>query len=80
MACSYFGFSVSNTNGNKNQRSAVRVYNSENKMIAEQFINKNNPLAYVRKYHGSKHKAALKTQCLEGGMTPQEFDAIFHCA
>ena len=77
MSASYFGFTVSNTNGNKKQRSVVRVYNAKSEMIAEQFINKHNPLGYVRKHNGSKHRASLMEQCLAGGMTEKEFNAIF---
>ena len=77
IATSYFGFSVSNTNGNSRQYSCVRVYNNDGKMIAEQLINKHNPLGYVRKYLGSKHRISLKTQCLSEGMTSEEFEAIF---
>lgn len=77
MATSYFGFSVSNTNGNKRQRSVVRVYDESGKMIAEQFINKHNPLAYVREHSTGRHYAELKQQCLTGGMTEKEFSFIF---
>lgn len=77
MSVSYFGFTVSNTNSNKNQRSVVRVYNDKNEMIAEQFINKHNPLGYVRQCKRSKHKTALMSQCLAGGMTEHEFNLIF---
>lgn len=77
MATSYFGFSVSNTNGNKTQRSVVRVYDEQGNKIAEQFINKRDPLGYIRKYAGSKHKSALREQCLANGMDEDIFYSIF---
>lgn len=78
MSRTYFGFSVSNTNGNSNQRSVVRVYNDKNEKIAEQFINKHNPLNYIRGLSRSKHLDSLKTQCLKGGMTESQFNGIFN--
>lgn len=76
MSCSYFGFSVSNTNASGNRPNAVRVYNSEGIKIAEVNPNKRNPLAYVKQYRGKIYRD-LRNQCLAGGMTPQEFDLIF---
>lgn len=77
MAISYFGFDVSNTNGNKKYNSAIRVYNAKNEKIAEQFININNPVAYVRKCKKSKHIDQLREQCLAGGMSVEQFNSIF---
>jgi len=76
MSCSYFGFSVSNTNASGSRPHAVRVYNSDGNKIAEVNPNKHNPLEYVRKYRGAIYHD-LKNQCIAGGMTEQEFCFIF---
>lgn len=79
MSVSYFGFLVSNTNCNSRQRSAVRVYDENNALIAEQFINKHNPLAYVRERSNSKHIDSLFEQCMSNSsMSVDEFNTIFH--
>ena len=70
-------FRVANTNANSYQKSVVRVYDASNKMIAEQFINKNNPLGYIKEKTRSKHKRSLCEQCIKGGMTADEFTTIF---
>lgn len=75
MAATYFGFTFSNTNGNSRQRSCVRVY-KDGVLFHEQFINKHNPLGYVRQHEKSKHRAAIKAACLANGMTEQEFNAV----
>lgn len=79
MTASYNGFTASNTNGNARQPSVVRVYNADMKMIAEQHINKRNPLGYVRGCVKSKHIDQLWQQCKEGGMDAETFNFIFHC-
>lgn len=70
------GYRVSNTNSNSKQKSVVRVYNAENKLIAEQFINKRNPLGYI-KSHDGRHRKELREQCIAGGMPASVFEDIF---
>ena len=66
-------YRVSNTNTSSS--SVIRVY-SDSTMIAEQYINKRNPLGYVRKHPGSKHLSELKSQCVGAGMTAAEFEGL----
>ena len=68
-------YRVSNTNANSRQKSVVRVYLAD-KLIAEQFINKRDPLGYVNRHNG-KHRKQLREQCLIAGMSDNVFDNIF---
>jgi hypothetical protein len=76
MTISYFGYDISNTNSTNGGPSFVRVYN-QGMMIAEQAINKRNPLDYIRDVVNSKHKRELYEQCIAGGMDEDEFVFLF---
>jgi hypothetical protein len=58
---------VSNTNGNGNTRTAVRVY-MDGVMVAEVFPTARNPLRYIQSHNG-KYRSALLEQCKAAGMT-----------
>ena len=68
---------ISNTNCHKQSISFIRVYNDAGEMIAEQAINKRNPVAYIQGVTNSKHKRELYAQCIQGGMSHDEFVAEF---
>jgi hypothetical protein len=68
-------YTISNTNGQNGSKCVVRVYRN-GALIAEQFINKRNPLGYIRKHLGSKHRAELKQQCQVSGMTSGKFEDL----
>jgi hypothetical protein len=71
-------YRISNTvKGQRNPFSCVRVYDDEGKMIAEQKVNERNPLKYIKRYKTGKYRAALKEQCLAGGMTSEIFEELF---
>jgi hypothetical protein len=56
-------YTVSNTNGNRRCRDAVRVY-AHGVKIAEVTPTSRNPLRYVRQHPGSKYRAKLLDQLL----------------
>lgn len=64
---------TSNTNSTNGGPSYVRVYDSANNLVAEQAINKRNPLGYIRSVVNSKHKRDLYAQCIYGGMSHDVF-------
>lgn len=70
------GFKISNTNSSRGSLNAVRVYNDKGEKIAEVNPSQRNPLAYVRKYRGRVYQN-LRSQCIDGGMTEQQFSEIF---
>lgn len=70
-------FKVSNTNGAKESMSFIRVYNDNGEMIAEQAINKRNPVGYIQGVTNSNHKRELYAQCVNGGMHNDEFVTEF---
>lgn len=46
----------------------IRVY-KDNQLIAEEFINKRNPLKYLRGLKRSKHLRSLERQLMSHGLT-----------
>lgn len=68
---------ISNTNSHKGSMSFIRVYNDAGDMIAEQAINKRNPVNYIQGVTNSKHKREIYAQCIEGGMSHDEFISEF---
>jgi hypothetical protein len=61
---------VSNTNGNRRQLDAVRVYRDGVK-IGEVYPPKRNPLQYIRDHNGQYRKDLL-AQLMANGMSEQE--------
>ena len=66
-------YTVSNTNGNRRRRDAVRVYEYGVK-IAEVTPTSRNPLRYVRAHPGSKYRVKLVEQ-LEAAQVPADIIA-----
>jgi hypothetical protein len=70
-------YRVSNTNSTNGGLSHVRVYDSAGILIAEQAINKRNPLGYIRSVANSKHKRELYSQCVPHVMSHDDFVSEF---
>lgn len=70
-------YRISNTNGHKQSMSFIRVYNDAGEMVAEQAINKRNPVDYIQGVVNSKHKRQLYAQCIDGGMSHEDFISEF---
>lgn len=70
-------YRISNTNTASTGPCYIRVYNGAGGMIAEQAINKRNPVSYIQGVTNSKHKRELYEQCIYGGMSHDEFVSEF---
>lgn len=66
---------VSNTSGNANQPSAIRVY-KDDIMIAEVFPTRRNPLQYIKDYPRSKYRKELIDQLVKAGLSGREINKI----
>jgi hypothetical protein len=67
---------VSNTNGTGKYKTAVRVYRN-GVLVGEVFPTARNPLAYLKKYTGSKYNKQLIEQLVLNGLTDDEIREVY---
>lgn len=67
---------VSNTNSNGSNKTAVRVYKN-NILVGEVFPTARNPLSYLRAHPKSKYNTALFNQLKYSGFTQEEIDFVY---